>query len=100
MNGNCCGCRTRICEWIVTTAGVTLLTVSAYEATGMTVAGLPGAAGAPLAFGAVFDPREKLSRRLQPASEEIAITRLKIIPARMGIILLVRRDYIITRLTR
>lgn len=77
-----------------------MVTVSAYEATGMTE-GLPGAAAAPLVFGFVLDSRAKRSRwRLQAPSKQMAMKRLSGIPARMEIILPVRRDYMITRLTR
>src|SRR6266498_2418104 len=51
INGYCCGARTRLSEWIVTTAGATRLTTSAYEMTGPElVAATPLLAGSSVAL--------------------------------------------------
>src|SRR6476646_3142214 len=83
MNGYCCGCRTRIVEWMVTTAGAAFATTSAYDATGIIEGGLFGALL--VEFGFVVDARWKSPRpRVQPPIRTTTDSRLINMPTRAG----------------
>src|SRR6267142_5490079 len=83
MNGYCWGARTRDCEWIVTTAGATRLTTSAYETAGPAVA-LNGPLAMPLLAVGGSDDEARCntgeSLRLQAPSEKINIDKVNPMP--------------------